>query len=258
MPCVVARRRRVCYGSSHGNTSQQERSGTAGHRTRGSSVNGLARVERARRLLEHGPAYIGNADLLAVFLEAAAGGDRLATAERLIAEADGLTNLGKLDVDRLKALGLTEVKARLLAAGIEIGRRCAMPSGLDRPRIESPEDTYHLCRHMADLEREQLHVLLLNMKNEVMRRILLYQGTINAASIRVSEILAPAVQLNMPKVIIVHNHPSGDPEPSYDDTVVTQKVVAAGELLDIGVLDHVVVATRGWVSMRQRRLGFTS
>lgn len=216
------------------------------------------RIERARRLREHGADYIGNHDLLAAFLECADSGDRQGMAEKLIAECGSLVDLAKLDVDGLCALGLTDSKARLLAAGIEIGRRTVNPPGADRVAIRDPEDIYHLFRNMRNLEREELRVVVMNTKHEVIRTFSIYKGTVCAASVRVAEVLQPAIKLGMPNMIVVHNHPSGDPTPSPEDTAVTRRIRESAEIMDIELLDHVVIAARGFVSMKQRGLGFTS
>jgi DNA repair protein RadC len=109
---------------------------------------------------------------------------------------------------------------------------------------------------MAELEQEELRVLLLNNKHAVMRREMVYRGTVNSASIRVSEILRPAIRGNCPSIIIVHNHPSGDPTPSPEDILVTRRLRQSAEMMDIDLLDHIVIGQRGFVSMKSRNLGF--
>jgi DNA repair protein RadC len=109
---------------------------------------------------------------------------------------------------------------------------------------------------MAALEREELRVLLLNTKNVVQRASTVYVGNVSAAIVRVAELFRDAVRTHAAGVILVHNHPSGDPEPSADDLHLTAEAVAAGRLLDVAVLDHVVLARDGYVSLRDRGVSF--
>ena len=128
----------------------------------------------------------------------------------------------------------------------------------ERASARVPEDVTALCIDMAPLAQEQLRVLLLNTKQEVVDVVTVYQGTVNSASVRVAEVLRPAIMANVPGFIIVHNHPSGDPSPSPDDIRVTRRIARAAELMDIDCLDHVVIAASGMVSMKRRGLGFDS
>ena len=122
--------------------------------------------------------------------------------------------------------------------------------------IHGPEDVDILCADMRDLLQEQLRVVLVNTKNEVLDVVTVYQGTVNSASTRIAEILRPAILANAPNMIAVHNHPSGDSEPSNADLAVNRKLLAAAEVMDIEVQDHVIVARgAGFCSMARRGLG---
>ena len=141
----------------------------------------------------------------------------------------------------------------------EVGLRYSVAGGnttSGADAMDSPEAVDILCADMHDLVQEQLRVLLLRTKMTVIDVVTVYQGTVNAASTRVAEILRPAILANAPGIIVVHNHPSGDSEPSSADLAVTRKVLAAAEVMDITVHDHVVVARRvAPVSMARRGLG---
>src|SRR6266481_8923712 len=106
------------------------------------------------------------------------------------------------------------------------------------------------------LEREELRVVILNTKNVVLRVSTAYQGNVSASLVRVGELFRDAVRLNASGVILVHNHPSGDPTPSPDDLHLTAEALAAGRLLDIDLLDHLVIARDGWTSLRDRGVAF--
>jgi DNA repair protein RadC len=123
--------------------------------------------------------------------------------------------------------------------------------------IRSPDDAAKLLEaSMRDLEQEEMHVLLLSTKNHVLRDVCVYKGSTNGVPLRVAEIFRDAVRDGAMAVILAHNHPSGDPTPSPEDVRVTREVVAAGQLLDIQVLDHVIVGRDRFVSLKEKRLGF--
>jgi DNA repair protein RadC len=109
---------------------------------------------------------------------------------------------------------------------------------------------------MGLLEQEHLQVVLLNTKNRVVGVRTIYQGSVNSSQVRTAEVFRDAVKENCPAIVVAHNHPSGDPTPSPEDVRVTRDLVAAGRLLDIEVLDHLVIGRNRYVSLRQKKLGF--
>ena len=109
---------------------------------------------------------------------------------------------------------------------------------------------------MGLFEQEHLRALLLNVKNEVVAIEEIYRGNVSSSVVRVAEVLRPAVRENCPGVILVHNHPSGDPTPSPEDILVTRQIRTGAEMMDIELLDHVVLGTRGFVSLKDKGLGF--
>ena len=142
-------------------------------------------------------------------------------------------------------------------ACVELARRLALERPDERARIHSPEDVAALVSsEMAALDQEELRTVLLNTKNEVLKISTIYRGSVNAAQIRVAEVFKEAVRQNAPFLVVVHNHPSGDPTPSADDVAVTRELVEAGKLLDIDVLDHLVIGDGRHASLRRLGLGF--
>lgn len=109
---------------------------------------------------------------------------------------------------------------------------------------------------MSALEQEQLRVILLDVRNRVLRIVTLYQGSATSAQVRVGEVFREAIRENATNVIVCHNHPSGDPSPSPDDVALTRAIVQAGKMLDIQVLDHLVIGRGQFVSLKERGLGF--
>jgi DNA repair protein RadC len=218
-------------------------------------------VDRPReRLFSGGAGSLSAAELIAVVV---AGGSRHApageVARRLLESHDtllGLANAHPLELVSVPGVG--PARAAQLAAAFELGRR-SLANGHAAVgwTIRSPGDVAaRLSPEMAALEREELRVILLNTKNAVLRVVVVYQGNVSGAIVRVAELFRDAVRANASGVIVVHNHPSGDPEPSPDDLQLTAEVVAAGRLLDIPVLDHVIVAAGGYVSLRDRGVSF--
>jgi hypothetical protein len=124
-------------------------------------------------------------------------------------------------------------------------------------RIKSPRDMAALLMvEMSHLDQEQLRVACLDTKNKLQKLHVVYQGSLNTSLIRVGEIFKEPLKLNSAAVIVAHNHPSGEPEPSPEDVLVTQQIVEAGNLLDVEVLDHLVIGQGKYVSLRSRGLGF--
>jgi DNA repair protein RadC len=132
--------------------------------------------------------------------------------------------------------------------------KCAVS---ERPSINSPGDAAVLLEpFIANLDHEELWVVVLNRRNKVSQLVRLYQGSVNSSQIRVGEVFRQAIVEQASAVIIAHNHPSGDPTPSPDDVAVTRAIVQAGKLLDIDVLDHLVICKDRHVSLKERGLGF--
>jgi hypothetical protein len=129
----------------------------------------------------------------------------------------------------------------------------------DRPQIRSPVDAATLLMvEMGHLDQEHFRTILLDTKNRVLAMPTVYQGSVNAAMVRISEVFKAAIQQNAPALIICHNHPSGDPTPSPEDVAVTRKIIEAGALLDIDVLDHLVIGHGRFVSLRERGVAFAA
>ena len=140
-----------------------------------------------------------------------------------------------------------------LAARYQVDFQPVRPA--DRPAISCPQDVYNLLGpEMSLLAQEQLRVLLLNTRNEVMGQRVVYQGNVNSSIVRPAEVLRAAVIDSAPSIIISHNHPSGDPTPSPEDVKITRELVEGGRLLGIDLMDHIVIAGDRYVSLKERKL----
>jgi hypothetical protein len=126
-----------------------------------------------------------------------------------------------------------------------------------RTQIRSPSDVAALLMaEMSHLDHEQLRVISLDTKNRILAMSILYRGSLNSSLVRVGEVFKEAIRLNAAAIVVVHNHPSGAPDPSPDDVLVTRQIVEAGRLLDIEAVDHLVIGKGCFVSMRERGMGF--
>ncbi len=224
------------------------------------TIKELPADERPREKLRlRGAGSLSTAELLAIILSTGMKGETVIDiAQRLLVEHDGLAGLARADFEDLRRTrGLGEAKAAKLKASLEIARRLSAAQPHERPQIKSPEDVYLLLgSEMAMLDQEQLRVLLLDTKNRVMRTVTVYQGSVNSAQVRVAELFRDAIRANAPSIILTHNHPSGDPEPSSADAQVTTEAARAGDLLGIDVVDHIVIGDGRFTSLRREGRGF--
>jgi DNA repair protein RadC len=216
------------------------------------AIRELPPAERPReRLAAHGPQALSVSELLTVLWGSRHPADAMAARA-------ALSDLARADLLELTDVpGVGAARAGQLLAAFELGRRSAASTDAPRWTIRAPRDVAdRMLPEMARLEREELRVLLLNAKNGVLRQSTVYVGNVSAALVRVAELFRDAVRAHAAGLIVVHNHPSGDPEPSPDDLHLTAEAIAAGRLLDIPLLDHVILAADGFVSLRDRGIAF--
>jgi DNA repair protein RadC len=224
------------------------------------TIKELPVSERPRERLEHyGAGALSSAELLAIILRTGVGGESvLNLAARLLAKYNGLIGLARASFGELCAEhGIGPAKTTQLKAAMELGRRLLITSPEERPQVKSPADAANLLMlEMSLLEQEHLRTILLDSKNHVLATPTIYVGNLNTSVVRVGELFREAIKVNCAALIVVHNHPSGDPTPSPEDVKVTELVVQAGQLLDIEVLDHLIIGQQRYVSLKERGLGF--
>ena len=225
------------------------------------TIRDMPAGERPReRLREHGARYLNNAELLAILLRSGIVGENaINLATRIISEFEGLGGLARAGYGELfEQRGLSHAKTCEILAALELGRRIASLAPEERAQIGCPQDAANLvAAEMSILPQEHLVVLLLNTRNQVVGKREIYVGTVNSSAVRPAEVLRPAIRENAPSMIVIHNHPSGDPTPSPEDAAVTRDLNAAGNLMDIELLDHLVIGQGGrFVSLKERGLGF--
>jgi DNA repair protein RadC len=223
-------------------------------------IRELPAGERPReRLKQSGPASLSNSELLAIILRTGSAAENvLGLASRLLTRFGGLAGIARASFGELCAeRGVGQAKAAQLKAALELGRRLSTTQAGEKTVIRTPQDVADLLMaEMALLDSEHLRVVLLNSKNHVISISEVYKGNVNASLIRPGELFREAVRENCPAIIIVHNHPSGDPQPSPDDIHVTERIAEAGKMLDIDVLDHIIIGNGSFVSLKERGCSF--
>lgn len=221
----------------------------------------MAEGERPReRLLRHGPDVLSDAELIAIILGSGTAGENVLDFARRLAEgAGGIDGLSRADGATLQRMrGLGPAKAAQLIAAVELGRRSQQLDPHERPKLDTPESIHRLMGpRLAARGREELYVLALDTRMRLLGAPQLINGGVNAISVRPAEVFRGAVILEAPSVVLVHNHPSGDPRPSPQDIVTTKGLVAAGTLLDIHILDHVIIGQGRYLSMQREGYAFT-
>ncbi|NIV31689.1 MAG: DNA repair protein RadC [Anaerolineae bacterium] len=224
------------------------------------TIKELPSSERPReRLLEYGVGALSTAELLAIILRTGTKDENvIILSQRILTRFGNLAGMVQASTAEMIAEhGLGPAKVAQLKAALELGRRMLVESPEERPQIRSPADAANLVMtEMGLLEQEQLWVMLLDTKNRVLATETVYQGSLNTSLIRVGELFRDAIRANCASLIVLHNHPSGDPTPSPEDVAVTRQIVEAGKLLDVEVLDHLVIGRQRFVSLKERGLGF--
>lgn len=225
-------------------------------------IQDLESSERPReRLAIFGPGALIDAELLAILLRVGVKGENaVRVGERLLTDFGGLFGLQKATYEEVcHQHGLGSAKAAQLKAAIEIGNRLAQRKSNDdnRPSFHSPKEVADFVQYeMAALDQEQLRILLMDTRNQLEKMVTLYIGSLNSSSVRVGELFKEAIRRNVAAIILIHNHPSGDPSPSPEDITLTKAAVQAGKLMDVEVLDHIVIGRGKFVSLKERGLGF--
>jgi DNA repair protein RadC len=225
-------------------------------------IRDLPTQDRPReRLIALGPQSLNHAELLAILLRIGARGrSAVQVAQELLHRVGGLAGLQRAAAAELCDLpGVGTSKACTLLAAIELGRRIASLPPEDRPLVSSPAQAAALVQYeMSALDQEHLRVLLLDTRNRLVHIAEVYRGSLNTSLVRIGEVFREALRHNAAGLIVVHNHPSGDPSPSPEDVALTRSLVEAGKLLDLQVLDHLIIGQGRFVSLRERGLGFAT
>lgn len=207
------------------------------------------------RLGSAGAAALGTTELLAVLLGTGTRGRGVVpVAESLLSTFGSLQELSQASLEEIDRVGgVGPAKAAALLAAFELGRRAHGPLPTERYTIRAPEDAARLLApQMRHLDREHFRAILLNTKHEVLAVVEVAVGNLDSAPIHPREVFKEAVRRSAAAVIVAHNHPSGTPEPSGDDLAITERLRAAGRIVGIDVLDHLIIGHGRYVSLRER------
>lgn len=207
------------------------------------------------RMLEVGAGALSHTELLAILLRTGTEQESaIHIAQRILNEAGSLRNLVDMSVDELCQLkGIGPAKAIQLKAGIELGQRVMQTRFAERPVIRSPRDAADLLmEQLRYLQKEHFVCLFLNTKNHVISQETLSMGSLNASIVHPREVFRAAMKCSSASIVCAHNHPSGDPAPSPEDIQLTRRLVKAGEIVGIDVLDHIVIGDGKYASLKEQ------
>lgn len=213
--------------------------------------------ERPReRLIQYGPAALSNSELIALILRTGTASENiLSLSNRLLSNFD-LRALSRASVPELKSVpGIADAKACQISAIFELARRFACLQEDQKPAFTSPAVCFSLMApRLQDLKQEHFICLYLDTKNRLIREETISIGTLDSNVVHPREVFKGAVSYSASSVILAHNHPSGDPEPSSEDIAVTHNLVEAGHMVGIKVLDHIILGDKSFVSLNERGL----
>ncbi len=220
----------------------------------GYRIEDIELSQRPRERLEkYGAEVLTNAELLAILIRVGKkGSNAIQVGQKLLGDFNGLKGLKQAKLLQLcEVEGVGKAKAAQIKAAIEVGHRIARHQAEDHIIITGPQDVADQVQYkMAGLEQEELWVLLLDSRNRLKTIENLYRGSLNSSSVRPAEIFKSGIRMNAAALIIVHNHPSGDPTPSPEDIQLTRMLIEAGTMLELEILDHIVIGSQGHCSIK--------
>lgn len=223
------------------------------------TIHDIPTHDRPReRLFTNGASALSEIELLAILIGTGTKTENaLVLAQRLLKRSGGLFALARTAPEEIAQIhGIGRAKAAKIVASLELGFRLTSSALAERPKIHSATDVVQLVRDMGILTQEHVRVMLLDTAKRLITSKTLYIGTVDTAVIRVAEVYREAVIRNSPYIILIHNHPSGDINPSPEDINLTRALVSAGKIMDIQLIDHIIIAGHEWTSLREIGMGF--
>src|SRR5699024_7178089 len=216
----------------------------------------VLKKERSReRLIQYGESHLSNQELLAILLGSGTRNETVMDlSNRLLMHFEGLKLLSEATIEELTSIkGIGQAKGVTLLAALELGKRIQQYRPEEKYVIRSPEDgAEYVMEEMRSLNQEHLVALFLNTKNQVIHRQTIFIGSLNASIVHPREIYREAVKRSAASVVCAHNHPSGDPSPSQEDIHVTRRLVEAGKIMGIELLDHLVIGNNRFISLKEK------
>ncbi len=219
-------------------------------------LKNLPKIERPReKLISKGPQNLKDEELLAILLRTGREGKNVLEVAKQILRKYSKKRLLKLKYEDLtKIKGIDSAKACTILAAVELVKRALEVRDESLPKINSVEDVLAQAVYMRDKTREHLMALFLNARNELLYKKPMFIGTLNANLVHPREIFQEALKQNAASVILAHNHPSGDSEPSEDDLEITKRLIEAGKIMGIDVLDHIIITKSRVFSFKKNKL----
>lgn len=210
-------------------------------------------IRPRERLLQKGASALNSSELLAILLRT---GNRKETAidmaNRILHHCGGLKGLANISIEELSSFqGIGLAKSAQIKAAIELGHRIYKEVNIAKPKITKPSDVVDLVMEMQFLDKEHFRIITLSTKNHVIGIDEISVGSLNSSIVHPREVFKKALEKNAASVILVHNHPSGDPEPSREDIQVTNRLVKAGEIMGIEILDHIIIGANNYKSLKE-------
>jgi DNA repair protein RadC len=222
------------------------------------TLRDLPAAERPReRLKARGADSLSSPELLAILIGKGVSGKSVLTiANELISRFHGVQGVGDATIEELSAVrGVGVAKAAQIKAAFELGKRRDLGPDIDQRSITNPQSLAKIIRsNLQDKTKEHFKLVLLNTRNKIIDISTISVGTLNASLVHPREVFKSAVTHSAASIILVHNHPSDDPEPSIDDVTLTRRLADAGRLMGIEVLDHIIVTKKGYTSFKERGL----
>ncbi len=213
----------------------------------------LPEAERPyEKLKMYGEDKLSIAELLAIIIKTGTKEENsLDIANRILMMTDNLLDLATISInDLMKIKGVGEVKAIQIKAVYELSRRISSPQNNFKIRINNPKIIADiLINELRDEKQEQLKLIILNTKNEIIKTIVVVKGDTNVVNVSIKQILAEPIKNQAPKIILAHNHPSGDSTPSMEDVLLTKEVMKACDIFGIKLLDHIVIGNNNYHSI---------
>lgn len=217
-------------------------------------IRDIPKVERPRERLEKvGAEALRKDELLALIFRTGFKGKNVLEVARSVLKRYPKDELIKVDYEELKKLrGVGPTRAAQLVAGFELAKRMLIEP--EEKVIQTPEDVYKFVPEIRKARKEHFIAIYLNTRNVVIRKETISIGTLNANLVHPREVFQPAVEESAANVILVHNHPSGDPEPSEDDLEITKRLIESGKILGIEITDHIIVTNNRFFSFKEQKL----
>lgn len=208
------------------------------------------------RLRHHGSRSLATTEVLALVIGYSGGADSILKAREVLERAGDETRLASCDVETLATeYGLGPRRAEKLAAAFELGRRAQVKQFDTRAQVKQPKDVAdRYIPLMRDLAHEEFWVIHLNKANVIIRHAIISKGGVSASVVDAHEVFRSAILDRAASIILMHNHPSGNPEPSREDIALTRALADAGAILQMPVYDHLIVAGSNYTSFKERRL----